>query len=232
MGLSPIPPHFFPPRRDYRGSVRAGQRCWRDFFQRRQSLTRRPSRRDWIMKDARISELRRLVVALCQNPARNAPTGACWNCDLRHKASPGAGRRMSTGPVQRWESAGKPGSVLDSHSSGMHVAVHLKRPTREHARAARCRPRQCRRRPVPLFGLAPGGVCRAVPVARPAVRSYRTVSPLPATGEPVTSAVCSLLHFPWARAPQALPGALPCGARTFLPRTSRGRLPGRLPRPR
>ena len=29
-------------------------------------------------------------------------------------------------------------------------------------------------------------------------------------------AVCFLWHFPWARAPQALPGALPCGARTFL----------------
>jgi hypothetical protein len=35
------------------------------------------------------------------------------------------------------------------------------------------------RRP-PLFGLAPGGVCRAVPVAGGAVRSCRTVSPLPA----------------------------------------------------
>src|SRR5690606_12147973 len=28
--------------------------------------------------------------------------------------------------------------------------------------------------------------------------------------------VCSLLHFPWAHAPQVLPGTLPCGARTFL----------------
>ena len=31
----------------------------------------------------------------------------------------------------------------------------------------------------PLFGLAPGGVCNAVPVASHAVRSYRTISPLP-----------------------------------------------------
>jgi hypothetical protein len=31
----------------------------------------------------------------------------------------------------------------------------------------------------PLFGLAPGGVCRAASVAGGAVRSYRTVSPLP-----------------------------------------------------
>jgi hypothetical protein len=30
-------------------------------------------------------------------------------------------------------------------------------------------------------------------------------------------AVSFLWHFPWARAPQALPGTLPCGARTFLP---------------
>ncbi len=30
----------------------------------------------------------------------------------------------------------------------------------------------------PLFGLAPGGVCRAATVASGAVRSYRTVSPL------------------------------------------------------
>ena len=31
-------------------------------------------------------------------------------------------------------------------------------------------------------------------------------------------AVYFLLHFPWARAPQALPGAVPYGARTFLSR--------------
>jgi len=30
------------------------------------------------------------------------------------------------------------------------------------------------------------------------------------------SAVCFLLHFPSAHAAQALPGTLPCGARTFL----------------
>src|SRR5215510_10204204 len=34
-------------------------------------------------------------------------------------------------------------------------------------------------------------------------------------------AVCSLLHFPWARAPWGLPSTLPCGVRTFLePRAS------------
>ena len=34
--------------------------------------------------------------------------------------------------------------------------------------------------------------------------------------EPAGLAVYSLLHFPWARAPQALPGTLSYGARTFL----------------
>jgi hypothetical protein len=37
-----------------------------------------------------------------------------------------------------WESADKPGSVVGNHSSGMHVTVHLERPTRKHARVARC----------------------------------------------------------------------------------------------
>jgi hypothetical protein len=44
--------------------------------------------------------------------------------------------------IERKESADKPGSVEDSHSSGTRVAARLKRPTREHARAAR-RSRNC-----------------------------------------------------------------------------------------
>src|ERR1700724_2791777 len=66
-----------------------------------------------------------------------------------------------------------------------------------------------------LFGLAPGGVCRAVGVATRAVRSYRTISPLPAPLARHLGGIF-LLHFPWARAPQALPGTVPSGARTFL----------------
>nr|VFJ47426.1 MAG: hypothetical protein BECKFW1821B_GA0114236_100259 [Candidatus Kentron sp. FW] len=37
-----------------------------------------------------------------------------------------------------------------------------------------------RHKPAPLFGLAPGGVYPATPITRGAVRSYRTISPLPA----------------------------------------------------
>ncbi len=66
-----------------------------------------------------------------------------------------------------------------------------------------------------LFGLAPGGVCRAADVATRAVRSYRTISPLPSPLARRLGGIF-LLHFPWARAPQALPGTVPCGARTFL----------------
>lgn len=67
------------------------------------------------------------------------------------------------------ESADKPGSVVGNHSSGPHVAMRLKQPTRGR-RGPRHGPpiRSCSR-----WGLP----CRSV--ARLAVRSCRTVSPLP-----------------------------------------------------
>jgi hypothetical protein len=55
------------------------------------------------------------------------------------------------------------------------------------------------------------------------VRSYRTISPLPAEAGGMF-----LLHFPSARAAQGLPGTLPDGVRTFLYETSSQRLPGPL----
>ena len=58
----------------------------------------------------------------------------------------------------------------------------------------------------PLLGLAPHGVYRAFAVTGEAVRSYRTLSPLPAA-EP--RAVCSLRHFPSRCHGRALPGMLP-----------------------
>jgi len=89
------------------------------------------------------------------------------------------------------ESAVKPGSVWDSHSSGIRVAAQLKRPTRKPMRTtcAVFRPLAS------LFGLASGGVCRATDVATSAVRSYHTISPLPL---PLTRPLGGifLLHFP------------------------------------
>jgi len=60
----------------------------------------------------------------------------------------------------------------------------------------------------------------------PAVRSYRTLSPFPSQKG---LEVYSLLHFPWARTPQALPGTLSYGARTFLQRTTHQLIHQRLP---
>ncbi len=65
-----------------------------------------------------------------------------------------------------------------------------------------------------LFGLAPGGVY----LAAKCYHSRGALLPHPFTlTESKDPAVYSLLHFPWAHAPQGLPGTLPYGARTFLP---------------
>ena len=60
----------------------------------------------------------------------------------------------------------------DDHFSGTKVSRRLKRPTRESSRAEptrrNSRPVKVFRHDAPLFGLAPGGVCRARVVTRPA----------------------------------------------------------------
>ena len=81
----------------------------------------------------------------------------------------------------------------------------------------RTRPRFARRRSVSLlFGFAPGGACHAALVTKDAVRSYRTLSPLPARRR--RFAFCGAI-------PGVAPGGRyppPCrrGARTFLERAS------------
>ena len=77
------------------------------------------------------------------------------------------------------QSACKPGSVGSElpgdHSSGTALARRLEQPTRTTG------PEKgwCLRTASSLFGLAPGGVCPAALVAKDAVGSYPTVSPLP-----------------------------------------------------
>src|SRR5688500_17425071 len=99
---------------------------------------------------------------------------------------------------KRRERPCKPGSVpplagSGGHFSGTGLAPGLERPTRK-ASAVRVVTKPS------LFGLSPGGVCPAGPVTRTAVRSYRTVSPLPtARDEHARPAVCFLWHFPWPR---------------------------------
>jgi hypothetical protein len=101
------------------------------------------------------------------------------------------------------------------------------RPTRTAARKhARMHPEGPSR--PSLFGLAPGGACHAAPVAGSAVRSYRTLSPLPRT------------DAGWFAFCGAIPGVTPAGrypapclrgARTFLhleAEATRQRPPGQL----
>ena len=113
------------------------------------------------------------------------------------------------------QAACKPGSVpasgkpeaMDGHSSGTSVTERLTRPTRTTARKHRCRLPGVS----PLFGLAPGGVCRAASVAGRAVGSYPPVSPLPgwfAARKRAGPAVCFLWHFPWGRPRRTLSGTV------------------------
>ena len=122
---------------------------------------------------------------------------------------------------RRREHANKPSSVPaeagEDHFSGTDVTAGLERPTRDSM--GRATPR-------PLFGLAPGGVCRATSVAGRPVRSYRTVSPLPVPprGGHRRSALCCTFHR--LAAPGSYPA--PCPAELGL---SSGDASGRSPRP-
>jgi hypothetical protein len=125
--------------------------------------------------------------------------------------------------------------VLSPLARGM--TIHLGRPSRG---ASRDRPgRRLGNPPVglapgmpSLFGLAPGGVCRAASVTGGAGRSYRSVSPLPAL--PGRTRVRLWRSLLCGTVPGVAPAGCypaPCfhGARTFLPRTRMRRQPsGRL----
>ena len=67
----------------------------------------------------------------------------------------------------------------------------------------------------PLFGLAPGGVCLATPVTGSAVRSYRTLSPLPQHPK-VQRRFAFCGTFPEVTLAGRYPAPYPHGARTFL----------------
>lgn len=120
----------------------------------------------------------------------------------------------------------KPGSVVDSHSSRPAIAHWLKQPTRVQYGPYLMNPY-----------LALLRVEFTVPrtVTSRAVRSYRTLSPLPdptCVGHRRFALCCTGRGFP-----QALPGTLPYGARTFLPSarlpertTTKRRLSGQLRR--
>lgn len=87
----------------------------------------------------------------------------------------------------------KPGSVVPTVSHAWTVSARAAIPLGACCQAApatnpgnwretRLHSREC---VLPLFGLAPGGVCHAASVAGRAVRSCRTLSPLPGAESPV-----------------------------------------------
>jgi len=120
-------------------------------------------------------------------------------------------------PVSRVLYGRKPrGCRRDGHSSGTPVAGRLERPTRATRPADW--PRSARRRRASLlFGLAPGGACRAADVAADAVRSYRTLSPLPALGlSPCDRRFAFCGAVPGVAPAGRYPAPCPRGARTFL----------------
>ena len=102
------------------------------------------------------------------------------------------------------------------------TAIPLGRPlpaasSNQPGRPVRTRPEPdgARARAVPIRSCSRWGLpCRRV--AAGAVRSYRTLSPLPRRYA-TAGAVCFLLHFPWGCARRTLSGTAVRGARTFLP---------------
>ena len=131
----------------------------------------------------------------------------------------------------------KPNSVACGHSSRRRVAADAhQRPTRRFRplqgaalrRRAGAGRASCSGRALPsLFGLAPCGVYPASCITAGAVRSYRTISPLPLRGAAFwTASSTAAVSFsvalcrPRALKPasRTLSGTLPCGVRTFLPR--------------
>src|SRR6267378_6624000 len=100
-------------------------------------------------------------------------------------------RRVAPNPpfLKEHQPACKPGfvghrllaqTIRDGHSSGTTFARCLEQPTRTPSLTSPCGVFAFANEPAlpSLFGLAPGVVCHAVSVAGPAVRSYRTFSPL------------------------------------------------------
>lgn len=82
---------------------------------------------------------------------------------------------------KRKESADKPGSVVDNHSSAIRVTAYLKRPTRESVWATHATQPKLNRA-LPYLVLLQAGFTVPPSVTTGAVRSYRTISPLPARG--------------------------------------------------
>ncbi len=141
-----------------------------------------------------------MALARQRRPGRVAGEGTKWRGVRRVTPNPSFWSTKSRFLHTKWKStslenalghqpACKPGSgghrppartIRDGHSSGTTFARCLEQPTRTASLTSLPRCYRFREQPAlpSLFGLAPGVVCHAGSVAGPAVRSYRTFSPL------------------------------------------------------
>jgi len=102
--------------------------------------------------------------------------------------------------------ADKPGSVVDNHSSSDQVTLIVMQSTRVQRGPRHRTPIwPCSGWSLPCHELLPVARCALTAPFHPYLCRKRP------------SAVCSLLHWSSVYTAQALPGTLPCGARTFLP---------------
>ena len=143
--------------------------------------------------------------------------------EVADRAQNGGGPAVLPPGPSTYQPACKPGSVARALAARV-TAIPLGRRlpgASSSLPGRRIRTRSRGLRPVPsLFGLAPGGVCRAAAVAAGAVRSYRTVSPLPrpyATRRGGLFSVALSLRVARLGPAGRYPAPYVHGARTFLP---------------
>ena len=107
--------------------------------------------------------------------------------------------------------------------------IHLGRPLPDASCDLPGTPIAAGRRIAPYLVLLRVGFALPPRFARGAVRSYRTISPLPRRKDRggIFSAALSVDAPSQERPPARLTGTLPCGDRTFLPAPKARRLPGR-----
>ena len=123
-----------------------------------------------------------------------------------------------------WQSARRTGVIsrvlspavraVGDHLSGVRITPDLERPTRDSGGTGGPSSPIW---PCSGWGLPCDPCCQRPGALLP---HPFTLACIPRLGEP--SAVCSLRHFPSPRGARALPGILPCGARTFLRPASPG----------
>lgn len=102
----------------------------------------------------------------------------------------------------------------------MHVAIHLKQPTRRLGRAAlkRLSIWSCTGRGLPSFPGHPGNWCALTAPFHPYPATHSIEQTQKHLFDSMSSwAVYSLLHFPSRHRDSTLWSVLPCGVRTFLP---------------